>query len=60
MPKRIIFYPTYILNTMIIKSTTGAYKAPKCETEGVLFEELLCQSPSGTTEDFTEEEPFTW
>lgn len=45
---------------MIIKSTTGAYKAPKCETEGVIFEELLCQSPSGTTEDFTEEEPFTW
>ncbi len=45
---------------MIIKTNRGAYKTPKCETEGVLYEEFLCQSPVGSTEDFTEDEPFTW
>ncbi|MBR0029251.1 MAG: hypothetical protein IJP93_09905 [Bacteroidales bacterium] len=45
---------------MIIKTIPGAYKAPECVTEGVLYEEFLCQSPDATTEGFTEDEPFTW
>ncbi len=45
---------------MIKNKLPGAYKAPKCETEGALTEELLCQSPSGTTEDFGQLEDFTW
>lgn len=49
-----------IYNVMIIKTIPGAYKAPECVTEGVLYEEFLCQSPDATTEGFTEDEPFTW
>ena len=45
---------------MIIKTTRGAYKAPECVTEGVLYTDILCESPTGSTEDFTEGDPFTW
>jgi hypothetical protein len=45
---------------MIKNNLSGAYKAPKCETESAFLEELLCQSPTGTTEDFGQIDDFTW
>ena len=45
---------------MTKKSMFGAYCAPVCETIEENLRDLLCQSPSGTTEDFTEQESFEW
>ena len=45
---------------MIKKPFFGAYTAPVCETVEESLTAILCESPDATTEDFTEQESFSW
>ncbi len=45
---------------MIKNYSSTPYAAPECNIQGATLEELLCQSPTGTTEDFGQIDDFTW
>ena len=45
---------------MTVNLFDGAYLAPDCEITEELCEELVCQSPNGSTEQFGDEVPFNW
>ena len=45
---------------MVKKAFFGAYTAPVCETAEECLDALLCQSPTGGTEDYTDDVPFNW
>ena len=45
---------------MINKKYFGAYSAPVCELSESLLDELLCESPGGSTEPYGDEVPFNW
>lgn len=42
------------------KTNHGAYNAPECEMSETLIKELLCESPTGSTEEFGTIDDFTW
>ena len=45
---------------MIKKTEKEAYRAPFCETQKGCCPELICESPTGSTEDFEVIDDFTW
>lgn len=53
---RIIYLFINIVKTHFL----GAYSAPVCEIAEESLEDLLCQSPGGSTEEFGGDVPFNW